>query len=67
MTEATPTSPPLLLRTRDAAKALSMSERTLWALTEPRGPIPCIHFGRRAKRYDPRDLRAWIDQQKAEG
>lgn len=40
-----PTPPPLALRPREAAKALSISERTLWALTAPRGPIPCVRVG----------------------
>ena len=52
----------LLLKPMDAAKALAISERTLWALTR-RGEIPCVRFGG-AKRYDPRDLQAWIDARK---
>ena len=36
---------PLALRPREAAQALSISERTLWALTAPRGPIPCVRIG----------------------
>lgn len=56
---------PLLLTTHEAARALSISERTLWSLTEPRGPIPCIRIGR-AVRYAPRDLVNWIEQQKRE-
>ena len=55
--------PPLLLNARDAAKALGICERTLWSLTEPRGGIPCVRFGR-AVRYAPHDLQAWIDRQK---
>ena len=52
----------LLLKPADAAKALAISERTLWALTR-RGEIPCVRFGG-AKRYDPKDLQAWIDARK---
>jgi hypothetical protein len=56
----------LLLIARDAAKALSVSERTLWGLTHPRGPIPVVKFGR-AVRYDARDLAAFIDRAKEGG
>jgi hypothetical protein len=34
--------PTLLVTTRDAAKALAVSEKTLWTLTTPRGPIPAM-------------------------
>lgn len=51
-----------LLTARQAAAALSISERTLWGLTH-RGDIPCVRIGR-SVRYDPDDLKAWVDQQK---
>ena len=59
----------LLLNSREASKALSVSEKTLYNLTQPRGPIPCVKLGlpgsrKPAVRYDPRDLLAFIDQQK---
>ena len=53
----------LLMSARNTAKALSISERKLWSLTKPLGPIPSVPIGRRVL-YDPDDLRAWIDQQK---
>jgi excisionase family DNA binding protein len=53
----------LLLPARDAAAALSISERSLWSLTKA-GEIPAIRIGR-AVRYDPADLRAWIEARKA--
>ncbi len=37
---------PLLLTARDAARLLAISERSLWALTAPRGPLPAVRFGR---------------------
>jgi excisionase family DNA binding protein len=52
----------LLLKPRDAAEALSISPRKLWAMTNS-GDIPCVRFGK-SVRYDPTDLREWIDQQK---
>jgi excisionase family DNA binding protein len=50
--------PKLLLRPRDAARALAVSERTLWTLTR-RGSLRCVRIGR-AVRYDVRDLDAFI-------
>jgi excisionase family DNA binding protein len=52
----------LLLTVPQAAKALSISPRSLWSLTK-RGAIPCVRIGR-AVRYDPADLRSWIASQK---
>ena len=49
---------PILLTPRDAARALSISERSLYALTVPRGSIPCIKSGQLV-RYVVEDLRAW--------
>ncbi len=37
----------LLLSAREAAKALSISERTLWSFTQPRGSIPSVKIGSR--------------------
>lgn len=52
----------LLLKPREAAEALAISQRTLWTLTKC-GEIRCIRCGR-AVRYDPIDLRAWIETKK---
>lgn len=60
ITEAAPTR--LLLTARDAAKALAISDRTLWALTK-QGEIECVRIGR-SVRYDPRDLTTFINRQK---
>ncbi len=54
---------PLLLTTRQAAKMLTISERTLYTLTKS-GQIPAVKLGVRGLRYDPRDLLAWIEQAK---
>ena len=53
---------PLLVTPREAAQALSICERTLYALTQ-RGQLPTVRIGR-AVRYDVRDLRAWIERAK---
>lgn len=55
--------PTLLLTARDAAKALAVSEKTLWTLTTPRGPIPAIRVGERSLRYSVRALDEWIARQ----
>jgi excisionase family DNA binding protein len=54
---------PMLLTARQAAKVLSISERTLFSLTKS-GSITAVRFGGRNVRYDPADLRAWIDSAK---
>ncbi len=55
--------PKLLVTARDAARLLSVCEKTLWSLTAPRGPLPAVRIGR-AVRYDVADLRAFINGQK---
>ena len=57
---------PLALRPREAAKALGISARTLWGLTTPRGPIPCLRIGhgkRQTVLYPVADLQAWMSRQ----
>jgi excisionase family DNA binding protein len=49
---------PLLLTTRQAAKALAVCEKTLWSLTK-RGEIPAVRIGR-AVRYSMDELQAWV-------
>jgi hypothetical protein len=58
-----PPVPQLLLTPRAAAAALFVSERTLWGLTAPRGPIPAVRIGR-AVRYDLEALRYYIAVQR---
>ena len=52
----------LLLKPRQAAPVLEISERQLWAQTQPRGPIPCVRIGS-SVRYSPEALQAFIAQQ----
>jgi excisionase family DNA binding protein len=52
----------LLLTPREAAAALSISERTLWELTR-QGVVPCVRL-RRSVRYDVDDLRALVAAKK---
>jgi excisionase family DNA binding protein len=53
---------PLLLTPKEAAKAMKISERTLRTL-KATGQIPFVRI-RAAVRFDPADLRAWIERQK---
>ncbi len=45
MAHAETTEDRLLLKPREAAARLTISERQLWAKTKPRGPIPCVRIG----------------------
>jgi len=69
---AKPPAPRLLLSLRDAATALALSQRMLWRLTAPRGPIPALRLGgrgatARALRYYVGDLIDWIERQTRDG
>ena len=48
---------------REAANALSISTRTLWGKTDPRGPIPSVRIGTRVL-YAVSDLKAAIERMK---
>ena len=54
---------PLLLDSKAAAKTLSISARSLWDQSKPRGPIPLVKIGG-SIRYSPADLAAYIEQSK---
>jgi predicted DNA-binding transcriptional regulator AlpA len=55
--------PRLLVNVREAARMLGVSERTLWAISRPRGTLPTIRVGRRTL-YAIKDLESWIDMKK---
>ena len=51
----------LMLRPREAAQLLGVSERKLWSLTKDRtSGIPCVKLGA-SVRYPRRQLEAWIE------
>lgn len=52
----------LLLKPREAAQALAVSERTLWQLTKD-GVIDCVRVGKRSVRYSQGALERWIEKQ----
>lgn len=49
---------PLLMTTREAARALAVSARTLWTLTKA-GALPAVRIGR-SVRYAVDDVQAFI-------
>lgn len=53
-----------LLNIHETAKTLSLSERKVWSLVAG-GEIPTVRIGR-AVRFDPMDLRTWIDGKKTD-
>ena len=57
--------PALLLPLKEAAAALAISERKLWAMTASH-EIPHIRLGR-CLRYPVSDLMLWIDEHKEGG
>jgi excisionase family DNA binding protein len=57
-------TPKLLVVAREAAEALAISERTLWALTAS-GQITAIRIGR-AVRYSPEDLADYVRRARGE-
>lgn len=58
-------TPTLLLRSRDAAKSLSISDRTLYSLTR-RGELRAVRIGR-AVAYSLDELRAFIARRQEGG
>lgn len=54
-----------LLTSRDAARYLSICERTLFRLAAPRGPLPTVRIGS-AVRFAQTDLDAYINRMREE-
>jgi excisionase family DNA binding protein len=50
----------IAFRIRDAARATSLSERTIWAAIQ-RGDLPASKMGR-ALLIKPADLEGWVDR-----
>ncbi len=55
-------TPKLLLSAVEAAKAMSVCPKTLWSMTQPRGPIPCVRCRSRVL-YPLDGLKEWIASQ----
>lgn len=56
----TPPADALALRPRDAARALGISQRCLWSLTQ-RGEVPHVKIGGRLVLYPRAALVDWLD------
>jgi excisionase family DNA binding protein len=52
----------ILLSYKEAAKRLSISERTLWTLAH-NGQIPTVRIGPKGVRFRVRTLDEWAEQQ----
>ena len=63
LTDSSCETPHSLSKPPQAASTLAICEKTLWSITEPRGDLPRVRIGR-SVRYDPADLRAWIEKKK---
>jgi hypothetical protein len=64
--------PTLLLSLKDAALALAVSQKTLWRMTQPRGPIPAVRLGgsgptARSLRYSIGSLLDWVEAEERKG
>ncbi|HEY4311749.1 MAG TPA: helix-turn-helix domain-containing protein [Pirellulales bacterium] len=59
MSTATTGVTKLLLTADEAAESLSVCRKTLYSMTVPRGPLPCVKVGR-AVRYSVASIEAWI-------
>ncbi|QDU95188.1 helix-turn-helix domain-containing protein [Lignipirellula cremea] len=65
MNSSTPAKPLLLLTPQQAADALAISPRKLWAMTAS-GEIPHVRLGR-CVRYPVDVLQRWIEENKKGG
>jgi excisionase family DNA binding protein len=59
------TQTPLLLSLKQAAQALSLSERTVWTMVQT-GDLPHLRVGRRLL-FSRAALEAWIEKQQSGG
>ena len=58
------TPDPVLLTAAEAAKLLHCSQRTVWTLSAPRGPLPVIRITERCIRYEKGDLLEFLENKK---
>ncbi len=56
----------LAVPARKAAELLSISERSLWSITAPRGDLPCLRIGRRCL-YLVDSLRVYVEAREHRG
>jgi len=51
-----------LLKVRQVAEWLGLSEKMLWTITVPRGKLRCVRI-KKSLRYNPEDVKAYIKNQ----
>lgn len=56
-----------LLTPAEAARWLAISERTLWRITAPRGPLACVRIGANSVRYARPDLEDYVGRVRTTG
>jgi excisionase family DNA binding protein len=61
MRNVNPDHSPLLVRSREAARMLAISERTLWTMTKS-GRLPCVRL-QGSVRYKVDTLLTWVTEQ----
>jgi hypothetical protein len=59
-----PENEKLLVSVREAARMLSVSDKTLWNHTSPRGPIKVVRIGKRTL-YPIAELQRLIQEQQS--
>ena len=57
---------PLLYTPPQAAELLNISQRKLWGISAPRGPLAVVRIGN-SVRYSPDDLDAYVAAQRRAG
>jgi excisionase family DNA binding protein len=50
-----------MITAEDVAEMLGISRGAVYDLAAPKGPIPCVRFGRRCIRFNGEDVQAHID------
>lgn len=61
--EAAPEQIQIALSPKFAARALSISEKTLWNISTPRGSLPCVRMGKSRISYFVHQIQAWADRE----
>lgn len=54
----------LAMTPTQAARALNLSPKKLWLISQPRGSLPCLKLGSRVA-YFPHQIQQWADEELA--
>jgi excisionase family DNA binding protein len=58
------TADKLLLTSQEAADALGVCTKTIYSITKPRGPLPCVRIGT-SVRYSRRALEQYVSERES--